>query len=270
MGNVRTLLLATDKGKEFVQGLLSILQIAMGLFSTVMIVYAVYLFFMMYTATDDGKRKKVKTRLYHALASLVIVVTLILALAGLNISIVAQDTIAKDEVTEVNLPTLSDNNFKDARYDGTISMKLTLKYVLECETHNFKLEGDFTLSTSKIKGYDESLNLQNLTITSVTLKPGYGGRGLLTSRRDTYSYGDATSSVDMPGSTPPNEVPTFTLKNVSGSKGTLPILIAVSAKLPTGDRITGHFDAEIAVTIEVDRDTGRQYGKKVSDVIRSA
>lgn len=267
MGNVQTLLLA-DHGEEFVQGLLSILQICMGLFSIMMVVFAVYLFFMMYTATDEGKRKKVKSRIYHTITSLVIVITLILALRGLEIHITSQDNLGNSD-KDVALPTLSDNFFKDAQYDGTLSLKLTLSYAEYLtgglDSKDFNLSGKGSISASKIKGYDESLGLTNIEISYITIKSPCNFDGESTLSRS-LSF-DITKSV--PGYTEGNPpVPQLKLQNVSGSKGTLPITIIVAAKLPTGDRVSGFFDAEISVTVTIDS-TASQKGVKVADVIRS-
>lgn len=82
MGAMVNLLLA-----DFVQGLLNVMLLVMSIADTVLIVYAVYLFFMMATASTEDKRRKVKKRIFTALSSIFIIIALVSTLAVIKVNI---------------------------------------------------------------------------------------------------------------------------------------------------------------------------------------
>lgn len=90
MGAMLNLLLADD----FVGGLLNILSLIMMIADAALVAYAVYMFFMMMTASDEGKRRNVKKHFFNTLSSILIILALIgtLSVIKVNITQVEQDT----------------------------------------------------------------------------------------------------------------------------------------------------------------------------------
>ena len=90
MGAMSNLLLADS----FVSGLLNVLSLIMMIADAALVAYAVYMFFMMATAHDEGKRRNVKKHFFNTLSAILIILALIgtLSVIKVNITTVQQET----------------------------------------------------------------------------------------------------------------------------------------------------------------------------------
>ena len=91
MGAILNLLLAES---DIVTGLLNVLSLIMMIADAALVAYAVYMFFMMMTAHDEGKRRNVKKHFFNTLSAIFIILALIgtLSVIKVNITPVKQST----------------------------------------------------------------------------------------------------------------------------------------------------------------------------------
>ena len=81
-----TRLLLDEKGKAFINGLSNVVVYICLAVAILSIVYAVYIAYLFFTASDQNKRKAAKDRLIKTLASCLIIFTAAAILKGLDIS----------------------------------------------------------------------------------------------------------------------------------------------------------------------------------------
>ncbi len=82
-----TLLLDVYDGKQFVKDLLWYIYVIMAVAEVLMVLYAVYIAYLFMTASDDGKRRAAKDRLWKVLSSCLIIVALVSVMTTLDISL---------------------------------------------------------------------------------------------------------------------------------------------------------------------------------------
>ena len=80
MGNFITILLAEGEGDKFAAELLTIISYISMAIGAVFALWAIYLWFLMATASNAEKRNKVKERIVKALSGLFIIAVLVLML----------------------------------------------------------------------------------------------------------------------------------------------------------------------------------------------
>lgn len=78
-------LLLAESG--IVRGLLNVLSMIMLIADAALVVYAVYMFFMMVTAHDEGKRRNVKKHFFNTISSILIILALITTLSLIKVNI---------------------------------------------------------------------------------------------------------------------------------------------------------------------------------------
>ena len=88
------LLLAEVVQSDIVSGLLNVLSLIMMIADAALVAYAVYMFFMMVTAHDEGKRRNVKKHFFNTLSAIFIIVALIgtLSMIKVNITLVEKQS----------------------------------------------------------------------------------------------------------------------------------------------------------------------------------
>ncbi len=85
MGMVNQLLDGEYTGSTFLLELAGILSLIMTVVGTLFVLYAVYICYLFFTATDEGKRKNAKSRLLKVISSVVIVYIMALSLKLIDV-----------------------------------------------------------------------------------------------------------------------------------------------------------------------------------------
>ena len=90
-GIARLLLKADNGGAEFRKGLFQVLTWIIAVVGSLLILYAVYLFFAMATADNEDKRRKARQRVVKIFSSVFIIIALIFALQAIDLVITPVD-----------------------------------------------------------------------------------------------------------------------------------------------------------------------------------
>ncbi len=164
-------LLAPYTGQKFIQDLSWLVVILVSIAGALSTLYAVYIAYLFFTASDPTKRKAAKDRFIKVISSSIIIVALAGILGALDVTFVEQ----KGNYTG---PVAGDGGVVYANnyaYDGSAEMMLT------GNQYNGKITatGSFTIYTIYIKGdgaqvdkYGDKVKIKSCSVVTPTDWPG--------------------------------------------------------------------------------------------------
>ena len=159
-----TQLLAPYTGKNFTSDLLWLVTVIVSIAGAFMTLYTVYIGYLFMTATDEGKRKAAKDRLFKVLSSVLIIFALAASLSVINVTF---DTSVKGEESKSSVPNV-DYTALDYEYNGTPSFTIKANEVSELQLvpTNVRIKDGSTMSGVKFT---------NFQITNPELPPNKAG-----------------------------------------------------------------------------------------------
>lgn len=254
MGNMRSLLLAGDPGNEFKSGLMDIISLIFTALGILMVLYAVYLFFLMATASDESKRRSAKSRVVKTFASVLIVVALIGMLQGLKITITTP---------KVNNPSGGGTVTADPFLGGTVQPAAVLNISFE----KYDATGDeYFYQNPDVMDNTTKTNMRYLGIR-ITIKPGEVT--LNANAQKTYTVTKVTGfRVTMSGSNAAIWGEKYWRINPSGNNLTVEYearsrdgVFIQRPRCPVYKNADGTLSISIAVDVEItDKSGGKQTG----------
>ncbi|MBO5229437.1 MAG: hypothetical protein J6B20_01410 [Clostridia bacterium] len=235
MMGITTQLLYT--GEEFIAELSEILVWIISIVGVLMVLYAVYIGYLFATATDEGKRRAAKSRLFKILSSVLIIYALAACIKVINVSFDDVEISKEDTDNAINwaeyeyeyIGSVSPMYFKKGGYANGIELdptklrmksgELTLK---EVKFTGFVLDPESDVLQAELN----ALGTQNVKLLDTGgLKYTFGQKSIANETvQDAYTI---TSSVEVSGSHYIRALVSFNYKEKDGC--TLEIMIKVSS-----------------------------------------